>query len=235
MADPRSRARSPCASALWVDGDGAHVPDGYPPPSVMVEPSPDRHHYYWRLREPVEPRESEALNKRLAFAINADRTDWDLTQLLRVPGTRNRKYPDAPFVRVLAQTGAQYDLSTFGPDLPSLPLLRYPVHQAVSDHTARAEVNSGFSPDRLSRLGRKVFEGLVYTRKPAGGVDRSASLVRLARVLFDAGADRDQIVTALAERDASLGWEKYSHRENTHQQYERIIGLFERGAPTRRQ
>lgn len=74
----------------------------------------------------------------------------------------------------------------------------------------------------------------MYTRKADGTVDRSASLVRLARVLFDAGAGRDQIVAALAERDEALDWQKYTGRQDTMKQYHRVVALIERGVPTQR-
>jgi hypothetical protein len=47
---------------------------------------------------------------------------------------------------------------------------------------------------------------------PDGRLDRSASLVRMARVLRGAGVPPVRIVEALAERDESLGWRKYADR-----------------------
>jgi hypothetical protein len=77
---------------LWADGDGATIPPSVPPPSAVVETSPGRHHYYWRLTEPCPPAQAEQLNHRIAYALGADKSGWDLTQLLRVPGTPNQKY-----------------------------------------------------------------------------------------------------------------------------------------------
>jgi hypothetical protein len=56
-------------------------------------------------------------------------------------------------------------------------------------------------------------------------VDRSASLVQIARVLCGAGVPIEEIPGILAERDASLGWRKYSDREDAQQQYQRIVVL----------
>jgi hypothetical protein len=84
--------------ALYVDGDGAIVPPHIPQPTITVETSPGRHQYYWLLSRAVEPGVGEDLNRRLAYAIGADKSGWDLTQLLRPPGFPNRKYPDAPIV-----------------------------------------------------------------------------------------------------------------------------------------
>jgi hypothetical protein len=86
--------------ALWVDGDGAKVPPHLPQPTATVESSPGREHFYWRLARPIPPAEAEELNKRLAYALGADKSGWDLGQLLRVPGTPNFKYPDHPMVTI---------------------------------------------------------------------------------------------------------------------------------------
>ena len=87
-------------AACYVDGDGAKVGDGMLAPTAVVISSPRREQYWWRLSRPVAPGEGEDLNRRLAYAIAADLSGWDLTQLLRVPGIRNRKYPDAPLVEL---------------------------------------------------------------------------------------------------------------------------------------
>jgi hypothetical protein len=86
--------------ALWADGDGAKVPPHLPHPTAVVESSPGRDHFYWRLTRPISPEEAELLNKRLAYAMGADKSGWDLGQLLRVPGTRNFKYPNCPMVTI---------------------------------------------------------------------------------------------------------------------------------------
>jgi hypothetical protein len=86
--------------ALYVDGDGAQVPPALPQPTAIVESSPGRQQFYWRLTVPVAPEVGEQLNRRLAYAMGADKSGWDLTRLLRVPGTVNRKYVDQPTVRI---------------------------------------------------------------------------------------------------------------------------------------
>jgi RepB DNA-primase from phage plasmid len=78
--------------ALWVDGDGALVPPELPQPTAVVLSSPGRHHFYWRLTRPIAAERAEELNRRLAYAMGADKSGWDLTQLLRPPGMPNFKY-----------------------------------------------------------------------------------------------------------------------------------------------
>ncbi len=227
----RRKADAAPVAALYVDLDHDQLSvAGVPSPSLIVESSPGRLQCYWSLTEPAEPLTAERHNRRLANALRADHTGWDLTQLLRVPGTSNRKYPDQPLVRVVARTGTRYDLSAFGPDPLILLPRRDGCQQPSFNHTGAAETGSVISPVRLSGAGREVWEGVVYTRKADGTMDRSASLVRLARVLFDAGATHATIVAALAERDAALGWRKYSDRADGAKQYQRIVDLVTEGS-----
>jgi RepB DNA-primase from phage plasmid len=77
--------------ALWVDGDGAQVPKDWPQPTAVVESSPGRHHFYWRLTRPIDPEYAAQLNKRLCYKMGGDKGKWGLGTVLRAPGTRNYK------------------------------------------------------------------------------------------------------------------------------------------------
>jgi hypothetical protein len=77
--------------ALWVDGDGAMVPKDWPQPTAVVESSPGRHHFYWRLTRPIAPEEAAQLNRRLCYGMGGDKGKWGLGTVLRAPGTLNYK------------------------------------------------------------------------------------------------------------------------------------------------
>jgi len=104
----RVKKRAAPVLALWADADGSGPPAGAPEPTAVVESSPGRRHLFWCLSRPLSPRRAEALNRRLSYAVGADRSGWDLGQLLRPPGTRNHKYRSAPRVRILELTGDRY-------------------------------------------------------------------------------------------------------------------------------
>jgi hypothetical protein len=87
--------------ALWGELDGVPVPNGELRPTGVIASSPSRYHTYWRLDADIPPKIAEDLNKRLAREIGADPSGFDLTQLLRVPNTRNHKYEDCPRVEVV--------------------------------------------------------------------------------------------------------------------------------------
>src|SRR5947209_6273660 len=65
-----------------------------------------------------------------------------------------------------------------------------------------------------------------------GTLDRSASLLNIGRVLYDAGLNRCGIAAALKERDAALGWNKYTGRRNEDQYYSDIFDELERNGRT---
>jgi hypothetical protein len=92
-----------CPSA-WSDADAADPRRMRPEASVVLETSPGRYHGFWCAERAMTPTEGEALSRRIAYAYRSSGADpggWDLTQVLRVPGTRNYKHSDRPTVRML--------------------------------------------------------------------------------------------------------------------------------------
>jgi hypothetical protein len=89
---------------LWADLDTVHpsVAAGMGwMPTIAVESSPGRYQALWELENKVRPKDLERLNRAMTYALDADKGGWDLTQVLRLPGTRNWKYGDAPTVEVM--------------------------------------------------------------------------------------------------------------------------------------
>ncbi len=80
-------------------------------PTLAIQSSPGRHQALWKLARPQTPEKHETYNRRLTYAIGADRGGWDLTQVLRVPGTRNHKYPGRVKVRLRWSTNGKYTLT----------------------------------------------------------------------------------------------------------------------------
>lgn len=118
---PRTKDNVSAVLALWADLDGSPLPDDLPRPTAIVESSPGKMHCYWRLTRPVQPAEAEQLSKRIAYAIQDDLSGWDLTQLLRVPGTTNYKYEVAqPVTLTHLDDSIRYDPKDLAKVLPPL-------------------------------------------------------------------------------------------------------------------
>ena len=216
----RVKENATAVAALYVDGDGAQVPDHLPQPTAVVRSSPGREQLYWRLSIPVPPEVGENLNRRLAYAMGADKSGWDLTQLLRPPGSRNYKYAEAPAVEVTDLDEVVHDAGDLDRLLPLLP------EAAKNGHLADAVTDE--PPVELGPEGLKVWRGERFKGKDDGTVDRSASLMKIGRILYDAGASGHVVAEALKERDLALGWECYTNRQDADKQYRAIVGVLER-------
>jgi P4 family phage/plasmid primase-like protien len=87
---------------------------------------------------------------------------------------------------------------------------------------------TGQPPVELGTEALKVWRGENPKLKNDGETDRSATLVKIGRVLYDAGATRPAIVAALAERDENLGYRKYTTgRGDANFRYHEIVDELE--------
>lgn len=199
----RRKENAVAVRALWGELDGAPLPNSDLKPTAVVESSTGRYHVYWQLTDELPPESAEALNKRLAREIGADPAGFDLTQLLRVPGTVNYKYADNPLVRLVEVREAAYVPGELDARLPQVEEPA-PVPELVGDEP----------PVRLNPAALKRWRGEVVERKEDGELDRSESLVQIARALSWAGATGQTVRDALRERDVALGWRKYADRSD---------------------
>jgi hypothetical protein len=82
---------------------------------------------------------------------------------------------------------------------------------------------------KLGAEGLRVFRGEAPKVKAdgTGEVDRSATLMKIGRVLYDAGANRTVLVAALRERDLAF-YKKYTYnRDGGEAEYHRIVDKLE--------
>jgi len=105
---------------LYADLDTVHPSKCFIKPSIAWESSPGRYQAVWLLTRPVRPKDHETLNQRMTYAIGADKSGWDLTQVLRVPGTLNHKYVERPMVRVMWSRKIYYDPQELADSLPEI-------------------------------------------------------------------------------------------------------------------
>lgn len=191
-SERRVKANAAPLSALYVDGDGAKPGLSTPSPTAVVQSSPGREQYYWRLARPVAPEFGESLNRRLALAMGGDHSGWDLTQLLRPPGTRNHKYPDAPFVVLRETTDRAYD-----PDELDRLLPLTPAEGPCEARYARLPESIGSSPD-LSRLSRRMKDLITYGNHGEYRT-RSDADFAVCIAMFGAGYEASEVWAAMTD------------------------------------
>jgi hypothetical protein len=195
LVKTRRRVKASAASltACYVDGDGAKPTADMPRPTAIVVSSPGREQYWWRLSRPAEPEEGEDLNRKLAYAMSADLSGWDLTQLLRVPGTRNHKYPDAPLVELTHLTENSYDPVELAAALPPAHVPR----AAGAMRSARPEGVIGIP--NLSRLSDRTRELVLYGDQEGRYTSRSEADFAACLGMFAAGLEEAEVWAAMTD------------------------------------
>ena len=104
LTDPwRDKTAVKSVNLLWADLDEVdpRKVEKRLRPSVAWESSPGRFAALWVLDKFIPADQAEKLNRRLTYHLGADKGGWDITQVLRVPGSRNYKYEGAPSGKLL--------------------------------------------------------------------------------------------------------------------------------------
>jgi hypothetical protein len=205
-------------SCLWNEADDAPVPTGALHPTMRIQTSPGKEHWYLRLSRPVASEIGEDLNRRWRAATGGD-SGHALTKRLRPPGTRNFKYDGAPDVRIIAID----DQRTVDPDEldRSLPkITNAPIPKTI-DIINGFEASDDEPPVALTPAAAAVWRGErpVVKSDGSGVIDRSETLYRIACELWEHGATRRTVAAELAARDQALEWNRYSDRPA---EYDRI-------------
>jgi hypothetical protein len=141
----------------------------------------------------VEPEEGEDLNRRIAYAMAADLSGWDLTQLLRVPGTRNRKYPYAPVVELAHLSGGSHDPAELAAYLPK----EHGRRESDAVWSARPKGNMGKAD--LSRLSERTRELVIFGDREGRYASRSEADFAACLGMFAAGFEEADVWAAMTE------------------------------------
>lgn len=187
-------------------------------PTIAWESSPDRYQGIWllnKMRHGASWAGKE--NQRLTYAIGADPSGWDTTQLLRVPGRPNHKpdYKNAnggePVAgRLLWDNGPRYIWADFD-DLPEIgsvdsgdmDLLDEEFLSGIDRHSVWAKVRLRVSPNVRQYLSLRHEHQI-------GDADRSDVLWEINRELADAGLTLAEIVAIVRP----TVWNKYIGRND---------------------
>lgn len=181
---------TPCA---WADLDRCPPEIISVTPSIAIESSPGRYQAYWVFDRVVDPDDAEDISRRIAYKHaddGADRSGWDLSQLLRVPFTYNYKYgadpSNIPLVQIWEVNRNLYRIDDFQdfPQAAGYQYLDIPLPDDVDE----------IDPDELLQSYRKKINPLIwqlYGEEPME--DWSKPLWNLQMLLFETGMNSSQV------------------------------------------
>ncbi len=190
----RTKTNVVATTCVWADLDTCHPRVLLVRPTIALETSPNRFQAFWSFDEARDPTEGESIARRVAYYHSeegADRSGWDLTQLLRIPGTRNFKYgdgPSAPEVKVVEENDVRYRPSDFA---------QYPQAEGY-EHLAIPFPSDLIIEDGIKIVERYRFkisgsaQTLFHDQTDEGG-DRSTRLFRLEMLCAEAGMEPNDI------------------------------------------
>lgn len=193
-------------SMLWSDLDEADPRTIKIKPTVAIESSPGRFVGLWMIDEQM----TEELNQRLSYAIGADKSGWDLTQVLRVPGTRNYKYTSTPKVRLMWGDGPEYTVKELDSRMP---------------RTKRVSSSSGTGDNEAADLFRKYQKKFpmwlrreLLNGKPKAG-KRSEMFWKIESTLIELGLEEEEVFVLMK----ASPWNKFEGRASEDEQIRREI------------
>lgn len=188
---------------LWSDLDDVHPRDCDPKPQIAWKSSDQRFAALWILNRFYDSATIEQRCKALAYNVGADKGGWDLTQVLRLPGTINHKYEHKPSVRQLWFKTNEYSIN----EMPKH------VYQKLDPSELLKEYKKKIKPSTLKLLTAKY---------PTQG-KRSEVIWRINNDLAEQGFDAHIRFNLLK---ASV-WNKFAGRDDEEVQLMREVEKVE--------
>ena len=177
-------------------------------PTLAWESSPGRFAGVWHIDRVM----TEELNQRLSYSIGADKGGWDITQVLRVPGTMNYKYGSGKPGKLL---WSHTDKTI------SVARLKQHLKAPETEKEKSGEYSKEEKTDVYKRYEKKihpVIRQLLLSQKVTG--DRSEVLWKLYHGLLDAGMDGDEVATLVS----GSVWNKFADRpKQLHKEIDKVI------------
>lgn len=201
---------------VWIEFDGNapdHTPDGIPEPTIRIQSSTKGHeHWYWRLNSfESDYRVIEGLSKRLTYTLDADKSGWDSSQVLRPPGTIHQDSKKR--VRVLSFGSTPVGITDFK-NLVTAP-------EAVIVNTTIDSL-----PDVQDVVGKYKWpsDATDLFKKPTIPVgSRSSAMTRLGFHCIEMGMTNEEAYVILYNADER--WKKFATR-SPEDRAKRLIGII---------
>ncbi len=181
---------------LWSDLDDAgpiSFPTDFPQPTFVLETSPNRYQGLWQLTKDVDAETAESFSKGIAYAVDADKSGWDVGQLLRIPGTVNKKYDVAPVVTCIYDGTRVFDPNSFV--TYALSRTYSPDYGDLADVIEQAQ---SFDPQDIITIysldSEPYLEELIHGTGDSTDDDRSSRLWALETALTEHGLNVPEVM-----------------------------------------
>lgn len=195
FAAPTKREKSNVSvcTTVWADLDTCDPALLNVEPTVVIQSSPGRFQALWVMDRITEPNVAEDISRRIAYFHSnqgADKSGWDLSQLLRIPYTGNYKYGDlnnAPIVGIVTANRKVYRRSDFDryPEIPATEFAKEDQPELIDDNPA--EILQKYR----TTLNPMAFG--LYNDPPES--EWSEKLWKLLQLCVEAGLSRQQAFT----------------------------------------
>jgi hypothetical protein len=174
------------------------------PPTLRVQSSSMRkQHVYWRLKEfTTDILKVEGINRAIAYQTDADKSGWDINQVLRPIETNNHKYTSENVVIVAEETEIEYSLQEFQGFKPPKEYIKKDIDLDRLPPVAEILGKYQWDEDDLDLINKSKEELN----------DRSAGLLRIAMVSAEMGLPENEIFSMLYYLDEK--WEKFKFRND---------------------
>lgn len=190
---------------FWSDMDEVDPRTVTPKPTIAFESSPGRYVGLWVTDRTV----TEEQNKQLSYKIGADKSGWDLTQVLRVPGTTNYKYTSQPKTRILWSDGDSVVID-------QLKLPRIKGREDRNDEGIETDASELFKKYER-RIPRWLRRELINGRPTPG--KRSEMIWKIEQTLIEKGFTTDEVLTLVK----ASPWNKFAGRRDEDEQLRREL------------
>ena len=189
-------------NVLWADLDYVNPAElGALKPSVAWKSSDERYQAIWFLDKSYPIEDVETTNRDLTYKIGADKSGWDVTQVLRVPGSPNYKYTPPQKGQLLWAEKRLFDFKVLSTEIKTEKAPEAAAEPVVAGDTIEYLIRGWEIPERTRDLlfadPREVTVG-----------ERSDRLWEIETSLLEAGMPILNVVEAVA----LCPWNKFKDR-----------------------
>lgn len=177
-------------------------------PHLAYQSSPGRYQGLWYLDKDYDPDEAEKINRNITYYLNADKGGWDLTQVLRVPESRNSKYKGSPRGKILwnKKRFVSLDYFSFVPEVEDIHNEGLDGDDVWDDE---ADLHQLVAKHR-KRIKGKLFDLIFATPEEVENEDRSERLWEIECRLLERGVPLEDVVNIVRLSN----WNKYRGRRD---------------------